>query len=146
MSVKENKAIVRRFLDEFWNKGNVDIIDELYDPKRFEKPGAQGVEQTKQGHLAMLDANTDVGIDIHEVVAEEDKVVAFFTRHGLLVKEAGDWVPTGEPWRWLGVGIFYIRDAKIVDSWGMSDMLSLFKQGGITPNMDQVNVRVWGEG
>ena len=29
MSAEENKAIVRRVFEEVWNKGNLDIIDEL---------------------------------------------------------------------------------------------------------------------
>ena len=29
MSVEEQKAVVRRFVEEFWNKGNVAIADEL---------------------------------------------------------------------------------------------------------------------
>jgi hypothetical protein len=29
MSADKNKAIVRRYLDEAWNKENVDIIDAL---------------------------------------------------------------------------------------------------------------------
>ena len=32
MSTEEPKAIIRRYLDEAWNKGNVDIIDELMVP------------------------------------------------------------------------------------------------------------------
>ena len=146
MSIEENKAIVRRYLEEFWVKGNVDRLEELFHPSYFRKRGRPGLEQAKQGHQAILDANTDLGIDIHEVVAEGNKVVAFFTRHGLLVKRLGSFVPTGKPWQWVGVGIYYIEDGKIVDSWGQSDILGLYKQSGVTPDMDQVNVRVWGEG
>ena len=32
MSTEENKAIVRRYLEESWNRGNVGIIDELMAP------------------------------------------------------------------------------------------------------------------
>ena len=32
MTAEENKAIVRRYLEEAWNKRNVGIIDELMTP------------------------------------------------------------------------------------------------------------------
>ena len=32
MSAEENKAIVRRYLDEAVNKGNLGVIDEVMDP------------------------------------------------------------------------------------------------------------------
>jgi len=146
MSMEENKAIVRRFLEEYWTKRNVGILEELYEPSYFEKGGRRGIEQAKQGHQAILDANADVGIDIHEVIAEGNKVVAFFTRHGVLEKQLGPFPPSNEPWKWVGVGIFYIEDGKIVNSWGLSDWMGLYKQSGVTPSLGQLGVRVWNEG
>ena len=29
MSTEENKALIRRYLDETWNKGNVAVLDEV---------------------------------------------------------------------------------------------------------------------
>jgi hypothetical protein len=33
MSEQDNKAITRRVYDEVWTKGNLDVIDELIDPR-----------------------------------------------------------------------------------------------------------------
>jgi hypothetical protein len=32
MSAQENKDLARRFMDEVWNKGNLNFIDEVTDP------------------------------------------------------------------------------------------------------------------
>ena len=32
MSAQENKALARRFMEEVWNKGNLNFIDEVTDP------------------------------------------------------------------------------------------------------------------
>ena len=32
MSAEENKALVRRFVEEFWNEGNMSAADELMAP------------------------------------------------------------------------------------------------------------------
>jgi steroid delta-isomerase-like uncharacterized protein len=49
---EHNKAIVGRWLDEFWYKGNVAIVDELgapavlmYDPLRGELRGRESLKQ-----------------------------------------------------------------------------------------------------
>jgi len=31
VSVEENKAFVQRYIEEAWNKGNIDVVDELSD-------------------------------------------------------------------------------------------------------------------
>ena len=41
MSTEDNKAIVRRFFEEVWTKGNVAAVDELIDPNHvnpFDSP------------------------------------------------------------------------------------------------------------
>ena len=42
MSTEENKAIVRHYLDEVWNKGNVSIIDEVMAPTYARYMNASG--------------------------------------------------------------------------------------------------------
>jgi predicted SnoaL-like aldol condensation-catalyzing enzyme len=52
MSAEENKAIVRRLIEEAWNQGNLDVLDEIvatdyirHDPLN---PGVRGKEAFKQ--------------------------------------------------------------------------------------------------
>ncbi len=42
MSAEENKAIVRRYLEEAWNKKNVGILDELMAAKLCSLPARTG--------------------------------------------------------------------------------------------------------
>ena len=30
MSIEENKALIHREVDDFWNTGNLDVIDEIF--------------------------------------------------------------------------------------------------------------------
>jgi ketosteroid isomerase-like protein len=32
MTVEENKALVRHFVEEFWNEGNTAVADDLFAP------------------------------------------------------------------------------------------------------------------
>ena len=40
---EENKALARRYLEEIWDKGNVDVIDELFTTN-FVRHGPPAVE------------------------------------------------------------------------------------------------------
>ena len=49
MSVQENKALVRRFINEVFNKRNGDALDEIMHPD-FANPGTNtyGLDQHKE--------------------------------------------------------------------------------------------------
>jgi hypothetical protein len=32
MSTEQNKALIRRFYEEGWNEGNVDVVEEMFAP------------------------------------------------------------------------------------------------------------------
>ena len=87
MSVEENKAIVTRMADEIWNKGNIDILDELMDADYVGLPYPEACrrERQKEG-LRRMRENFDVSITLHDVVAEGDKVVMRLTQHFLQTK------------------------------------------------------------
>src|SRR5262249_58445694 len=60
MSAEDNKALVRRFYDEVWARGNLDVADELfadeYERHDFRAgdptPGAEGQKQIAAAFLA----------------------------------------------------------------------------------------------
>jgi hypothetical protein len=68
---EENKAIVCRLVDEVFNGGRLDVIDELYAP---ELAGAA------RRWIAPFRASfPDVHMEIVELIAEDDKVAGRFT-------------------------------------------------------------------
>ncbi len=85
MSTEVNKAIVRRYYDEIWSKGDLDLIDELfasnyvnYDPAT---PGVsvQGNENFKQFIAGYRRAFPDLQMTIEDQVAEGDTVASRWT-------------------------------------------------------------------
>jgi hypothetical protein len=76
---EENKAIVRRFLEETMAKENLDVIDELAVPDFVDRsllPG-QGPtrEDFKRSVAEILDAFSTTGFIMQEQIAEGDTVV-----------------------------------------------------------------------
>ena len=134
---EENKAIVRRFYDEFINQGNIDTFDELVSSDLVEHedmgefaPTAEGV---KQAFAMFRSAFPDLRATIDELIAEGDKVVARGTWRG---SHQGGFMgvpPSGNSVTFGVIDILRIANGKIVDHWGQTDSLGLMQQIGAFP-------------
>lgn len=135
MSVEENKALIRRGVEEGWNKQNVDIFDELAASDVVHHDwNTRGLKAFKQAISADMTAFPDVHLTIEDMIAEGDKVVVRYTFRGTQQGETQGIPPTGK--RVTVPGIFICRCAggKIVEEWDMWDDLGLLQQlGAISP-------------
>ena len=80
MSIKDNKTIIRRFFDEVWNQGNMEVIDELVAREVSGQDAAVGetrtIEAVKEVSVLFRTAFPDACYTIHDLIAEGDKAVA----------------------------------------------------------------------
>jgi predicted ester cyclase len=137
MSAEENKAIVRRYLEEAWSKKNVGIIDELMPPNyaRYlpgqDKPlDREGQKQRIAGfHAAM----PDLAYFIEDLFAEGDRVVFRILIRGTHQSAFMGVAPTGKQLTVTAIDIAHLENGKIVDHWGQMDMLGLMRQLGQIP-------------
>jgi predicted ester cyclase len=126
VSAEENKAIVRRFLEELI-KGNLDVVDELLSPDFVDRslmPG-QGPtrEDFKRSVEELLDAFSTTSYIIEEQVAEGDTVVTKYRETGISRGEIGGLPPTGTESTHEGIYIHRISGGKIVEEWSTIDAL-----------------------
>lgn len=93
MSVEENKRLVRRYWDEIWNKRNLAILDEYYEPEE----AAFYREYLPSWERAFPDLHNTV----ERLIAEEDQVVAVITFQGThlgeLSQDLHGWLPKTLP-------------------------------------------------
>jgi predicted SnoaL-like aldol condensation-catalyzing enzyme len=80
MSTEENKALARRVLEEMFNKGNLDLADEVFAPDYVDHDPAmpediRGPEGFKEYVSIFRTAFPDLHLEIEDQVAEGDKVV-----------------------------------------------------------------------
>jgi steroid delta-isomerase-like uncharacterized protein len=134
MSLEQNKAVVVRFLDEAFNRGNLAVIAELvatdiiyHTPDGGAVRGRQGVRQLVTG---MRTAFPDLEVTPHDVIAEGAKVVVRFTDRGTHQGEGMGLPPTGRQVTWTGIDIFRVADGRIAEGWGVSDFFGLMRQLG----------------
>jgi predicted ester cyclase len=141
MSLEENKAIVRRFIEEL-NKRNIAIMDELVAPDMVH-PTLQvsGPENYKQFETALWKAFPDWHETILDMVAEGDKV---WLLGEVTATHTGEWLsflpyinkkvrvtPTGKKTKFTYVGMHRIVDGKIVDRWSVHAIVEFYKNIGI---------------
>lgn len=135
MSVEENKAIVRRYLEEAWNRGNVNILDELAAPNYARYMPGQDKPLDQEGQKRRIAgfraAMPDLRLSIDDLFGEGDRVVFRITLRGTHQGTFMGAAPTGKQITGTAIDIVRIVDGKIVDHWGVTDMLGLRQQLGL---------------
>ena len=117
MSTEPNKTLIRRFYEEVWGKGNVDVADEVFaaDYVRHDLrpgnplPGAAGQKQIAADFRA---AFPDLHFTLELLVAEADMVVGRWTATGTNTGLWGNITPTGKIAKFSAVNIFRIGMAR----------------------------------
>jgi C-1 hydroxylase len=132
MSLEENKAIVRRWI-EAYNKRNLDLIDDLVAPDYVDPdyPQLQGREALKQLMNMFFKAFPDFHETIDDIIAEGDKVWVLLAATGTHTGEFMGLAPTGKKITIRAIDIYRIANGKIV--WGRrvpTPDLAFFKQLG----------------
>jgi steroid delta-isomerase-like uncharacterized protein len=144
MSAEENKAIVRRYIDEAVNKGNLGVIDEVMDPNYVNPTTAigrtpGGAERYKGGVSGTRAAFPDVQVRIESMIAEGDLVAYHSVWSGTHLGEWRGIPPTGKRVEWQATCYRRVRDGKVVEGWGTYDWLGVLEQLGASvtpPNVD----------
>lgn len=130
MLTEENKDIVRREIEEIWNKGNMAVADEFlatnfvyHDP--CGTPETLNLEAYKQGAIDTRTDFPDFHVTIEEQIAEGDKVVTRFTCTGTHKGKSGDIdiAPTGKQVTIEGVTIDHIAGGKILEEWWFRELM-----------------------
>ena len=125
-----NKALMRRVLEEAYNQGNLDVIDEVMAADYTwptDNPQVRSAEEFKQ-HVAELRTTfPDIHVVVEDQIAEGDKVVTRWT----IVR-----IPQVT---FTGILTSIIADGKIAGDWENYDELGLMEQLGVMPGTRENN-------
>ncbi len=136
MSLQENKALVRRYVEEVQSQHNLAAIDELFSPafinhdNEADPPGTEGV---KRFFAMLFTAFPDARFTIHLQLAEGDRVMTYKTLHGTHLGDFMGIPPTGKQVSLNGMDVFTVVDGKLAEHWSVSDFLGLTQQIGGFP-------------
>ena len=138
MSSEQNKAIVLRYHEELFNKGNLSIADEVFDSNylnsALDKMGLpRGPEGFKQYASMIRTAFPDFHITVEDQVAEGDKEVHRLIARGTHNGDFMDIAPTNNQVEVSAIAIDHFSGGKVMETWAEVDMFSMMQQLGVIP-------------
>jgi steroid delta-isomerase-like uncharacterized protein len=142
MSDQENKALVSRFVEEFWNQGNMAAADELMSANAtIFLPGAGQVnkESFKGFATTLRGAFPDWYSTPEVMLAEGDRVAEQWTGRGTHRGEFQGIAATEKKVSVPGFVFYKIAAGKIVEFRGLFDGLSMLHQLGATPALQEAS-------
>lgn len=132
-SLEQNKALVRRFVDQIFVQGRNDAVDELlagdFVPHTWGRM-AGGRDGLKQAIERVSNGLADTSMTIEDVIAEGDRVAVRLTSHARQVGEFMGLPPSGREYTIGEIHVFRIRDGKVVEHWHEADFLGMMRQLG----------------
>lgn len=123
----DNKLVVRKYVEEVINTGNVGDIEkyvaagytEVFEGKRF----PIGIAGAKEHILGVRQTYPDLTLRIDQQIAEGDYLATCITARGT---HRGEWIgilPTGKVVTYTGVNIDKVVDGRIVEHGGAANLL-----------------------
>ena len=136
MSVEENKALVRQYLESGRPeamRGNLDVVHQYfadhYHDHTTMHPDHSGVHGLKEVIADWSQATPDLRTEVLDIAAEEDLVFVHWrgtARHEgqhQTTKHVRDIEPTGEEETVSGISLYRIEGGKFVESWHYHNVL-----------------------
>jgi len=141
---EENKAKVRRFVEEGFGEGKTEVVDEVlhsnfvcYDPNS-ETGEIRGADNVKSEIGYFQNAFPDFFWRVEDQVAEGDKVTTRYTFGGTHQGEFFGVPGTGKRIEITGIQIDrFDQSGQLVEEWPEYDLLGAMKQIGAIPEPQQ---------
>jgi steroid delta-isomerase-like uncharacterized protein len=137
---EQNKRLVRRDIEEVWNRANYGLVDELVASDyagHQPRSEANGREGYRRFFATLRAAFPDLRFTIEDEIAEGDRVVTRWTARGTHEGAFQGIPPTGKPGVVTGITIKRLADGKIVEGWTTVDELGMLQQLGVIPAPSQ---------
>ncbi len=142
----EQEAIVRRSIDEVWNGGRLEVIDEIvadgYVRHESTLPGVvRGLDELKATVNLYRDAFPDLNVVIEDMVSSEGVVTTRWRASGTHRGELMGLSPTGRRSEVTGLNLARIRDGRIHEEWQEWNEAAMLRQLGVLPGRESVQER-----
>lgn len=134
MSTDQNKTIYRRFIQEVFNEGRLDVLGTLVSPTYVLHDAPPGSPRGPEAIAAVVTmfrtAFPDLAIELDELVAEGDIVCARATTRGTHRGPIMGLAATGRAVAMTGLTMVRIVEGRLLESWVRNDVAGLMRQLG----------------
>lgn len=135
-SFDQNKKIVQRFVEECWNRGNMNVASELLtDSVRFHDPVFPnlnaGIQNVKDFIERCRKSFPDLKFTIDDTIAERDEVVHHWTANGTHSGPFLGMQPTNRKITIDGTSIYRLQGEKISEAYANWNLATMMAQMGV---------------
>ncbi len=134
---EQNKALIRRWFEEVWNKGRADAIAELFADDGVAHGLSDDTANPLRGPAGFLpfpaqfrEAFPNIEVVVEDQIAEGDMVATRCSVRGKHTGHSLGFAATQVPVDFTGVTITRIKDGKIVEAWNNFDFMKMYRQLG----------------
>lgn len=134
-----NLETVRLVCEEVWGRGNVDLINQVYAENYVDLNPVPGIPANREGVkmqvAAYHQAFPDMNVTVEDTVLDGDRAVIRYTIRGTHNGELMGIPATGKSGEIAGISMVRLADGKVVEEFALADMMTLFQQLGLAPEM-----------
>ncbi|MGH9872199.1 MAG: ester cyclase [Pyrinomonadaceae bacterium] len=137
-TLEANKALMRRWFEEVWNKGRAEAIHEMFAVDGIAHGLSDETGRTMKGpadftpfHAVFRGAFPDIEVIVEDTIAEGDMVAVRCSVRG---RHAGDHLgvsASNAPVAFTGMVFARIKNGKIAEAWNNFDFLAMNRQIGV---------------
>jgi len=135
METSDNKLIIRRYIEEIENTGDVSNIGEfisedyieVYEGKRYNI----GIKGAIDHILGVRRVFPDLKLTIDHQITEGEWVATLYSVTGTFKDEWFGMKPTGKPITFTGVNMDRVKDGKIIEHGGAANLLDPLLKAGV---------------
>jgi steroid delta-isomerase-like uncharacterized protein len=119
-SPEESKSLVRRWMAEVWNKGNLAVADEIFASTYLHRTPTTTLPNLAAFTQMINDFRAgvpDVQVTIQDLLTDGDKIITRWILTGTHRGELLGIAPTNKPVTLSGITIQRIENGRISESW-----------------------------
>ena len=137
-TLESNKALMRRWFEEVWNKGRADAVTEMMSEDCVNHGLSGDVDHPLRGasgflpfHTQFREAFPHIEVVVEDVLAEGDKVVVRCSVRGKHEGDSLGFKATEAMVDFDGIAIARVKDGMFVETWNSFDFATMYKQLGV---------------
>ncbi len=135
LRVEQNKAVARKLFEVALNHMDWEVYNQIHSKDFVGHAGKNSVDLAGdlQAAKSWRVSFPDLQYSVDRVIAEGDFVALQYTFSGTNTGPWNGFPATGKPVKRSGLIILHIVEGKIVEEWLSYDMLTIYRQLGLTP-------------
>lgn len=132
MSTEQNKELVKRYNHEVIQEGNMDVLHQLAVPDFINHSAPEGMDAGIEGMAYFFSkilhaAFSKLIVTVHDMVAEDNRVVTRKTISGVHTGDLMGIEPTGKPINVTVIDIITVDNGRLISHWGENNFVAVIQ-------------------